>query len=365
MKLLSLTASVFVLLSLAASHERNGFWKDDVILWSHTIERSPSKSRAHTYLGMAYGRMGKDAEAVATIEEAVRLAPDDIEARYNLGVAYLHADKIDKAAEEFSAGVALRPDLAESYAGLADVSLKRGSLRQAVPYLLTAVRLKPNQHEYRLKLGSVYAWTGDLADAERVFKGIIADDPTDATALSGLVAGVGYQVHVPLSTYYNIPDIDKEVSLHIHTHVREDSLSLFGFLTQPEKELFLLLMGVSGIGPKLALSVLSSMTVDDICSAVCSSDDAKLCAIPGVGKKTAARLVLELKDRIKRLMTAPTEPGSAVQRADDAEDAISALVNLGYKRPLAEDTLKKIKQKTPEAPVEALIRDALRELVKK
>jgi Holliday junction DNA helicase RuvA len=179
------------------------------------------------------------------------------------------------------------------------------------------------------------------------------------------VAGVGYQVQVPLSTYCSIPEIGDEVSLHIHTYVREDSLLLFGFLEEPEKEMFLLLMGVSGIGPKLALSVLSCLSVNDLCSAICSSDDSKLCTISGIGKKTAARMVLELKDKIKLLAMDRPEKGMKPAVADDVEDAISALVNLGYKKPLAEDVLKKIKQKKPGSSIEYLIREALSALMKK
>ena len=179
------------------------------------------------------------------------------------------------------------------------------------------------------------------------------------------VSGVGYQVQVPLSTYCRIPDIGDEISLHIHTHVREDALSLFGFLEQSEKEMFLLLMGVSGIGPKLALSVLSCLSVDDLCSAIYSSDDSKLCTISGIGKKTAARMVLELKDKIKQLAMDRPKTGRVPPEANDVEDAIFALVNLGYKKPLAEDVLKKIKQRKPGYAIEDLIREALSVLMKK
>jgi len=179
------------------------------------------------------------------------------------------------------------------------------------------------------------------------------------------VAGVGYQVQVPLSTYCRIREVGDEISLHIHTHVREDALSLFGFLEQAEKDMFLLLMGVSGIGPKLALSVLSCLSVDDLCSAIYSSDDSKLCTISGIGKKTAARMVLELKDKITLLVTDQPKIGAMTAATDDVEDAISALVNLGYKRPLAEDVLKKIKQKNPGSAIEDLIREALSVLMKK
>jgi Holliday junction DNA helicase RuvA len=129
--------------------------------------------------------------------------------------------------------------------------------------------------------------------------------------------------------------------------------------------MFLLLLGVSGIGPKLALSILSSLSVADISSAIYASDDSKLCTIPGIGKKTAARMVLELKDKIKLLAGDRPEPGGAGPEAGDVEDAISALVNLGYKKPLAEDVLKKIKQRTPCSTIEDLIREALTVLMKK
>jgi Holliday junction DNA helicase RuvA len=179
------------------------------------------------------------------------------------------------------------------------------------------------------------------------------------------VAGVGYQVYVPLSTYYAISDIGEEVGLHIHTHLREESLALFGFLTQAEKEMFLLLLGVSGIGPKLALSILSSLSVGDVSSAICASDDSKLCSIPGIGKKTAARMVLELKDKIKLLPAMHAEQGQDPGRTDDLEDAISALVNLGYKKPVAEEVIKRIKQNRSDIAIEVLIREALSVLMNK
>lgn len=178
------------------------------------------------------------------------------------------------------------------------------------------------------------------------------------------VSGVGYQVYVPLSTFYRVPDDGEEVSLHIHTHVREDSLSLFGFLTPAEKDMFSLLMGVSGIGPKLALAVLSSLSVHDLSAAIQSSDDSKLCAIPGIGKKTAARMVLELKDKIK-LPAVPVFPERAAASSDSVEDAVSALVNLGYKKSLAEDALKKVSCARFGLPVEELIREALNNLMKR
>lgn len=194
--------------------------------------------------------------------------------------------------------------------------------------------------------------------------GRIARKTADQLVLD--VSGVGYQVHIPLSTYYSIPEEGGEVTLHIHTHVREDSLSLFGFADPAEKEMFLFLMSVSGIGPKLALAVLSSLSVQDLAAAILGSDDSKLYAIPGIGKKTAARMVLELKDKIKQLASASsasTAKGSV--RAADGDDAISALVNLGYKRPLAEDAVRKVLQIRPELMVEGIIKQALGLLMRK
>ncbi|HXY55105.1 MAG TPA: Holliday junction branch migration protein RuvA [Nitrospirota bacterium] len=181
------------------------------------------------------------------------------------------------------------------------------------------------------------------------------------------VAGIGYQVQVPLSTYYSIPDDGEEVSLHIHTHMREDSLSLFGFLTQEEKEMFLLLIGVSGIGTKLALSILSSLSVPDISLAIQASDDSRLRSIPGIGKKTAARMVLELKDKVKLIAPAAASMQGQTTPAPsgDVEDAVSALVNLGYKRPLAQEALNKIHQKSPGLTVQELIREALQILMRR
>lgn len=180
------------------------------------------------------------------------------------------------------------------------------------------------------------------------------------------VSGVGYQVAVPLSTYLGIPDDGEVVSLHIHTHVREDALSLFGFLTEAEKNMFLLLMGVSGIGSKLALAILSSLSVPDLSHAIQASDDSRLRLIPGIGKKTAARMVLELKDKMKLIMPAVQAPlsGPAVV-SDDIEDVTSALVNLGYRRPQAEETVRKIRHARPDLGVEELIREALQMLLKR
>jgi len=181
------------------------------------------------------------------------------------------------------------------------------------------------------------------------------------------VAGVGYQVTVPVSTLNAIADPGDEVTLHIHTHVREDSLSLFGFGTELEREVFLLLMGISGIGPKLALTVLSGLSVPDLVAAIRTSDDSRLCGIPGIGKKTAARMCLELKDKVRLLMPdeslrAPLPPAVSSGKRDDA---ISALVNLGYKRPVAEEAVNRAQQGRPEVRIEELVREALSVLMKR
>jgi Holliday junction DNA helicase RuvA len=148
--------------------------------------------------------------------------------------------------------------------------------------------------------------------------------------------------------------------------LREDSLSLFGFLTEAEKNMFMLLLGVSGIGPKLALAILSSLPVQDLSRAILASDESRLFSIPGIGKKTAARMLLELKDKMKLIMPmipAPLPEESVV--SDDLEDVISALVNLGYKKPQAEETVRKVRHAHPGLAVKDQIREALSMLMKR
>jgi Holliday junction DNA helicase RuvA len=180
------------------------------------------------------------------------------------------------------------------------------------------------------------------------------------------VAGIGYRVAVPLSTYCAIPDKGTDVTLHIHTYVREDALSLFGFLTEAEKDMFLLLLGVSGIGPKLALAILSSISVPDLALTIQDADVSRLCTIPGIGKKTAARMLLEMKDKLKLADRAvPSQFSGHSVRSDDIEDVIVALVNLGYKRQQAEEIVNKVKHDRPGIEVEELIREALSRLLKR
>ena len=163
-----------------------------------------------------------------------------------------------------------------------------------------------------------------------------------------------------------MPDEGAAASLHIYTHLREDILALYGFSEQGEKDLFLILLGVSGIGPKLALTVLSSLSAEEVVAAILSSDDQKLNAIPGIGKKTAARLILELKDKVKHLATASTPTVGHQRQADaDVDDAVSALVNLGYKRNLAEDAVQIVLRGHPGLSVENIIREGLQTLRKR
>ena len=173
------------------------------------------------------------------------------------------------------------------------------------------------------------------------------------------VSGVGYQVSITLSTFSALPETGGDVGLHIHTHLREDALSLYGFSSELERELFLLLLGVSGIGPKLALAVLSGLSAADLVSAIRSGDDIALRSIAGIGTKTAARLCLELKDKVRQLH--PDAKGTARPAAGSAhqEDAVSALVSLGYKRQSAEEAIQKTLRDFPGMGLEELIRKAL------
>lgn len=181
------------------------------------------------------------------------------------------------------------------------------------------------------------------------------------------VHGVGYEVHIPLSTYYALPDVPQETSLRIHTHLREDALQLYGFLTLEEKEAFVLLTSVSGIGPKLALSVLSALSVPDLASAVRSGNVEKLATVPGVGKKFAGRLVLELREKVDRVLPeVPAGPGPTADPRDRVvEDARSALVNLGYRPAPVTQALERVARSAAEPHVlEELIRRTLKELAK-
>jgi Holliday junction DNA helicase RuvA len=175
------------------------------------------------------------------------------------------------------------------------------------------------------------------------------------------VGGVGYDVLVPLSTVYGLGEVGSPVTLRIHTHVREDALQLFGFATELEQTMFERLIAVSGIGPKLALSILSGIESIDLVKAVRASDVARLTRIPGIGKKTAERLVVELRDRLPDTLAEPADadaPGGGVR-----DDILSALANLGYQRHAVEKTVDAVLGRGA-AEFEPALREILRELVR-
>ena len=178
------------------------------------------------------------------------------------------------------------------------------------------------------------------------------------------VGGVGYLVHIPVSTFYALGDLHSNVTLLIHTQVREDAISLYGFLSSREKHLFELLISASGVGPVLALKILSGMSVDDLVPAVRSGDLARLTRIPGVGRKTAERMVVELRDKLAAMET-PEAARQPVATAGAAADVVSALLNLGYEERAAEQAVERAAQdggaKSPES-FEALLRAALQQL---
>ncbi len=175
------------------------------------------------------------------------------------------------------------------------------------------------------------------------------------------VGGVGYEVAIPLSTFYEIEKTEPgaSVRLFVHTHVREDQLALFGFWSAREKQLFEHLIAVSGIGPRLAQVVLSGMPPDDLLAALAAGDLARLVRIPGVGKKTAERMVVELREKLQKLAAAL--PAKAAVDSSD-EDLIAALVNLGYKESQAGTAVAAARQDAPEAAFHELLRLALRRL---
>lgn len=174
------------------------------------------------------------------------------------------------------------------------------------------------------------------------------------------VNGVGYLVSMSLNAYYQLPAVGARVQVLIHTHVREDALQLFGFLEPEEKQLFLLLTSVSGIGPKLAMNVLSGRPYRELEEAIQAGDLTRLVAVPGIGKKTAERIVVDLRDKVKQLpkeaLAQSAPPQSAVE-----DEAVSALVNLGYKRGDAERIVKSVVSNGADS-IEAIIRGALKKL---
>jgi len=175
------------------------------------------------------------------------------------------------------------------------------------------------------------------------------------------VGGVGYRVAIPVSTFYRLGEAGSEASLLTHTHVREDALALYGFLSAEEQSLFELLIAISGVGPKLAIGILSGIETPDLVLALRTSDIARLTRIPGVGKKTAERLVVELKEKAAKLSVGDAAPTSPPESSTQ-EDLTSALVHLGYSRPEAEKAVERALRDGGERKFEELLRHALRSI---
>ena len=188
---------------------------------------------------------------------------------------------------------------------------------------------------------------------------LLAKHPNQAIVETG---GVGYDVTISVPTFSDLPGVGSEVALHIHTHVREDMIGLYGFLRPAEKQLFEKLLTVSGIGPKLAITILSGMPADEMAGAIRGNDVARLTRIPGIGRKTAERMVLELRDKLPREAFGQVETVPVATPVE--EDVLSALVNLGYQRPVAERALAKVAKNGKEASFDLLFREALAALSK-
>ena len=194
-----------------------------------------------------------------------------------------------------------------------------------------------------------------------------------ATSVIVDVAGVGYDVAIPLSTFYELDEPGSPVQLRIYTHVREDALQLYGFKTSRERELFLQLISVSGVGPGLAIKLLSGMNADEMIAAIHTNNLARLVSIPGVGRKTAERLVVDLRDKIATLSSRELEEEFAAKAAAGGastspdsihSDALSALQNLGYQKSAAEKAVKNAIDEGGEISVELILRRSLRSLAK-
>jgi len=194
--------------------------------------------------------------------------------------------------------------------------------------------------------------------------GKIAGKSPDSVILD--VNGVGYRVQIPFSTFFALPEDGATLTLNIHTNVKEDAIHLYGFLTPKEKQFFQLLITVSGVGPKLAKDILSNIQPDHLASALCRGDIVRLSAIPGIGKKTSERMVLELKDKVVKLGLAGDSNNNSTfsqQESSIRDDVASALINLGYKEAVVIKTLSEIDTET-DAPMETVLKLALKRLMK-
>jgi Holliday junction DNA helicase RuvA len=180
--------------------------------------------------------------------------------------------------------------------------------------------------------------------------------------------GIGYRVFVPLTTFYELPETGQPITLHIHTHVKEDAINLFGFHSLEERNMFQVMISVSGIGPRLAMNILSGISVEDLVDAITGGNLRRLLNIPGVGRKMAERLVLELKDKVLKLergQVPPRDRAVAPRSLEEEvkEDALSALINLGYKSSTAREVIEKImKDKTEIPALDLLLKQALQQL---
>jgi Holliday junction DNA helicase RuvA len=178
-------------------------------------------------------------------------------------------------------------------------------------------------------------------------RGILLERTPNRVVLD--VHGVGYELLIPVSTFQCLPAAGAEVALHAYTQAREDALQLFGFGTAREKAIFERLLSVSGVGPRMALAALSGLSVNELAAAIAASDLARLTAVPGIGKKTAERICVELRDKVAEWAAAeaPAQPSAPLPAA--AEEVLSALVNLGYARPLAEKAVRRASERQPAA----------------
>jgi Holliday junction DNA helicase RuvA len=173
------------------------------------------------------------------------------------------------------------------------------------------------------------------------------------------VGGVGYRLFVSLTTFYTLPDEGEQVTLAVHTHVREEAMHLFGFADEGEKGVFEKLIGISKVGPKLALTILSGLDYKRLAEAVRTQDKGRLSAIPGVGRKTADRLIVELADKLADVAALSAEGGNPPSVGSVADDAVEGLASLGYKKPEATKAVEKILNARPDTPLEKLLREAL------
>ena len=193
-----------------------------------------------------------------------------------------------------------------------------------------------------------------------------------ATSVIVDVSGVGYEVTIPLSTFYDLEDLGSTVQLRIYTHVREDALQLYGFKTGRERELFLKIISVSGIGPKLGITLLSGMSADEMIASIRTNNLARLTLIPGVGRKTAERLIMELREKVADLSSAQLEeelgakPEVSAESTEDTvrADALSALLNLGYQRSGAEKAIDAALGEGGDITVESVLRRTLKKLAR-